>query len=264
MNASRSARSASLSPFCTEAKSPLERSSAAIERLAAASRASDAPPSAMRMRRDATPLLICSSRSCWVGVAEGGRNAPRSATMRVRASCQTLSAMMTSQRATASRGRSLLVMQDRHYRAVAGGLYDLDLLQARTGAGEGDAVDAAPDLRTARREPQAPGFARPGKFDAVMALELGKIAGERRAHTGHQRADRGLLAQRNETLLALRLVDERSSFAVDAEELIERRLHVLRQAVRPLIAQASLQFERTGKERDMPRLDEAALARRYL
>src|ERR671914_78685 len=227
MNASRSARNPSAPPFCTEARSPLERSSAAMEPLAAASRASGAPPMAMRMMRDATPLLICSSSSCWVGVAEGGRNALRSATTRVRASCQTLSARMTSQMATARRGRLLPVMHDRHHRAVAGGLDNLDLLEMRRRARQRNRVDDAPHPRIARHEAQVPRFARAGKLDPVVALELGKIAG-------------------------------------DAEELVERRLHVLRQPVGPLVGKAALELERPREEGDMPGLHEAALARRDL
>src|SRR5262245_34045730 len=188
MNASRSARRPSASPFCTEAKRPLARSSAAIAWLALAKRSSPAPPSAMSTMREATPLLICSSRSSCIGVADGGRKAPRSATTRVRASCAALSARSSSHRATASRGRSLPIVQDPHHRAVAACLDDLDAPQAGLGAREGDGLDVALDLGVARRKAQRPAAARAGEMELVVALELRKIAGERRAHALDQRA----------------------------------------------------------------------------
>jgi hypothetical protein len=51
------------------------------------------------------------------------------------------------------------------------------------------------------------------------------------------------------------------SRVVDAEELVDRRLNVLRQPVRPFIAQRSLELDRARQQRDMARLDEAGLPR---
>src|SRR5688572_7412119 len=263
MNASRSARNPSSPPFCTEANRPLARSFAAMEWLACARRSASAPPSATRRRREATPLRICSSRSCCAGLADGGRKAPRSATTRVRVSCQPLTTRTRSQMATARRGRLLPIMQDGHDGAVAAALEHLDALQPGARARQRNRVDVGAQLRLARRELQLPCLARAGELYAVVALELRAVAGQGGAHACHQRAQRGLLAQGDRSLLALGPVDQAERLAINGQELVERRLDVLRQAMRPFVRQASVELERAREQPEVAGLDEPNAARRY-